>query len=409
VRGSAPESTHCTNIGRLHRTMIHPAFKKWFQLQVGAENEFSDPVEPQRLRCMTTEAERHLQPRGLNELLGDLAAERLGAARRHLVSRSPLERRQWLREKWSTQLGPVDPQGTAAVKLRESGSLPPAGAIVEQITLETEPGILVPLVLLRPAVADKQRPSPIVIAVSQAGGEAFLRERPAELARILAHEVAVCLPDVRGTGQTRSGNDRGQDGADTAYSSTELMLGGTMVGARLRDLRSVMQYLRGREELDARRTALWGQSFAAANPTDTDFDVPRRVDGRPKQSEPLGGLLALFAALYEDSVVAVAIDGGLDGFASVLSSYQVMIPHDVVIPGALTASDLCDIAASLAPIPLRITNAVDGLNRRVPAVDLADRYAAVTAAYTSTPSGLMLGESTTPIADWLASHVAPAK
>jgi len=41
------------------------------------------------------------------------------------------------------------------------------------------------------------------------------------------------------------------------------------------------------------------------------------------------------------------------------------LPHDVVIPGVLTAGDLSALAAGLAPRPLALVGLVDGLNRAV--------------------------------------------
>jgi hypothetical protein len=55
------------------------------------------------------------------------------------------------------------------------------------------------------------------------------------------------------------------------------------------------------------------------------------------------------------------------------------VPHDALVPGALTAGDLCDVAAALAPRPLRLEGLVDGQNREVPADVLAQ--APVLAAY----------------------------
>ena len=91
------------------------------------------------------------------------------------------------------------------------------------------------------------------------------------------------------------------------------------------------------------------------------------MDGRPKQSEPLGGLLALLGGLFEDDVCAVCVRNGLSDFHSILSSQFVQIPYDVVVPGVLTAGDLPDVAAAIAPRPLRLDGLVDGLNRRLSA------------------------------------------
>ena len=101
----------------------------------------------------------------------------------------------------------------------------------------------------------------MVIGLAQEGKAGFLKHRAELIAQLLNGDVAVCLPDVRGTGETRLGLSRGRTSEDTSLSSGELMLGETMVGARLRDLRSVLHYLRTRRDLDARRLAVWGDSF----------------------------------------------------------------------------------------------------------------------------------------------------
>ena len=47
--------------------------------------------------------------------------------------------------------------------------------------------------------------------------------------------AAVCLADVRGTGETRpASTTRRHNGADTTISVAETMLGQTLLGARLR-------------------------------------------------------------------------------------------------------------------------------------------------------------------------------
>jgi hypothetical protein len=103
-----------------------------------------------------------------------------------------------------------------------------------------------------------------------------------------------------------------------AISEAEWMLGQTLVGSRLRDVRSVLRYLRTRADLDAGRVALWGDSFAPANTSGQALVVPLDADPFPHQAEPLGGLLALFTALFEDGVRAVYVRGDLIGFESLL-------------------------------------------------------------------------------------------
>jgi hypothetical protein len=251
-----------------------------------------------------------------------------------------------------------------------------------------------------------------VIGFAQEGKQAFLQKRSETLAALLQGGAAVCLPDLRGTGETRPADEgRGRQSTATAISSTELMLGQTLVGARLRDLRTVLRYLRTRSELDSARVALWGDSFAPVNPPERNVKAPLDAEDLPDQSEPLGGLLALFGALYEAEIRAVYVHGGLTSYESLLHSPFCYAPQDVIVPGALTAGELADVAAALAPRPLRLEGMVDGLNRRVPAVALAEAMAPAQAAYRAAAAQehlLLSEERAAPnrLAQWLLASLA---
>ena len=220
---------------------------------------------------------------------------------------------------------------------------------VERIHLATEPGIVVPVLLLLPAVQGKR--VPVVVAVAQEGKQEFLRQRAGPIADLLAGGIAVCLPDVRGTGETAPGESRGRTSAATSISASELMRGQSVLGGRLRDLRSVLRHLRQRPDVDGRRFALWGESFAPVNPADRELNVPHNAAQRPAQSEPLGGLLALLGALFEADARAVYVRGGLSDYQSALAGPFCYLPHDVVVPEVLTRGDLPELAAALAPVP----------------------------------------------------------
>src|SRR5207245_8311660 len=130
--------------------------------------------------------------------------------------------------------------------------------------------------------------------------------------------------------------------------------GQTLLSSRLRDVRSVLRYLRTRPDLDASRSGVWGDSFASVNAQDRNLAVPLEADPFPHLAEPLGGLLALLTALYEDDIRAVALQGGLVGYRSVLDSPFCYVPHDVLVPSVLRVGDLCDLSAAVAPRPVRL-------------------------------------------------------
>jgi hypothetical protein len=372
-----PDNTHCNNIGQVHRAGMYPSLNRWLKLELSTEKEYQQRHKSEELLCLTPEVEKAMQPKQVHELAAALANERGAATRQRLAALKPEERRTRLGEEWAKLLGGVAP---AEPKATVQGTQKLGDLTSERILLETEPGIVVPVLLLLPSRPAKGR-LPVVLGVAQEGKQAFLKERPEALAELLRSGAAVCLPDVRGTGETKIGDSRGRQSSATSLSSSELMFGGTMLGGRLRDLRSVLKYLRTRNDLDAARCAVWGESFAPVNAADRDLRVPLDAEKLPAQAEPLGGLLALFAALYDPDVRAVSVNGGLDGFASVLQSQFVYIPHDVIVPGALTLGDLGDVTAAIAPRAVRLEGLVDGHDQRVSVERLAKAYEPARTAY----------------------------
>jgi hypothetical protein len=389
VTEKPPDATHCNNIGPEHRRGIDAALQRWFGIPVSADGD--RPRRPaHELACLPPGT----APRPVHELAAALGAERAAAARQGRAGLAPEASRLRLREDWSRLLGPVEP--AAPSRATPHGTQRVGAVTVERVSLEIEPSITVPLLVLVPDNAPGAR-LPVVVAVAQHGKQAFLKDRSPAIAELLRSGVAVCLPDVRGTGETRpAGDSRGRTSAGTALSATELMLGETLLGGRLRDLRAVLRYLRGRPDLDPARVGLWGDSFAPVNPADRNLAVPLDADRLPDQAEPLGGLLALFGALFEDDVRTVYARGGLVGYDTLLQSPFCYGPHDAVVPGALTAGDLGDVAAALAPRPLRLAGLVDGLNRRVPASRIAELYAPLALADDDDPNSA---------ARWLAAQL----
>jgi cephalosporin-C deacetylase-like acetyl esterase len=367
LKGQPPEASHCNNIGPEQRKGIHAALLKAFQIPEW-EKDAAEKRSAADLACFPAGE----KPRLIHDLLRD-----------RVFPAKP--------ERWDALLGGTAPASEAKViktSTRTSGDI-----TVESIALEVDAGVTVPLLLLLPPHAADAR-LPAVVAVAQGGKQSFLKERAPDIAALLKGGVAVCLPDLRGTGETKPDNSRGRGGASTDTASAEQMLGRTLLGLRIRDLRSVLQHLRSRADLDPKRFAVWGDSFASVNAADRRFEMPLEVDGQPALAEPLGGLAALLGGYFEQELRAVYLRGGLSGVRSLLDSAFVAVPYDVIVPGALTAGDLRDVAAQL-PQALRVEGLVDGLNRPVPLETVHDLYGA---ARTGTGDGP---------AAWLLKNLGP--
>jgi cephalosporin-C deacetylase-like acetyl esterase len=405
LSGKPPESTHCNNIGPEQRVGVYAALKRWFEIPIPM-NESQQRHSSADLTCLTPQAAQEFKIESVHKVIADLGTERAEAARSRLMNFAPADRRPQLRQEWTRLLGDVSSSSDLKVTVQSTQQI--EGVAFERISLTHEDGIIVPLALLVPQHNGNNR-LPIVVAFCQEGKQELLRKRSDEIVRLLQGGVAVCLPDVRGTGETKPARDsRGRTSSGTSISSSELMLGQTLLGARLRDLRTVCGYLRSRPEFHAEPFALWGDSFAATNPYDQNLAAPLDADKLPEHSEPLGGLLALFGALFEDEVKATYVRGGLVSYGSLLQSPYCYFPQDCIVPGALTTGDLGDVAAALAPRPLRLSNLVDGLNRSVTREILNKSLEPAQAAYRSVNAEKTLvldPTNTQSVAAWLISQL----
>jgi hypothetical protein len=149
------------------------------------------------------------------------------------------------------------------------------------------------------------------------------------------------------------------------------MLGRPLAGIRVRELRGLLAWLRGRDDVDPARLALWGDSFAPANGPDVRTDAPYETASAPRPAHPMGATTALLTALYEPGLKAVRARGGLESFASALESPYLWLPHDTFVPGALQAGDLPRIAEATGG---RVEGSVDARNRAVGPISQSVRW-----------------------------------
>jgi hypothetical protein len=338
-----------SNVGAYQRKRLHPILKRWLDFPVPRE-EWHNPRPASELAALTPAVAAERSPKPASEVARQLAGERLQTA----------QAGRGLREALRSKLGDVDPRPNAPAAALWSRN--DAGMRVEAFAVESEAGIHVPAILLKPERANR---TPVVLGLGQGGKERFVQERRSEIEALVRAGIAVCLADVRGVGETARDPVLRGPGA-MSWAAIELMLGNTMPGAQLKDARTVLAYLAGRPDLDANRFLLWGDSFAEVNPTRLLVDESPNMPAGPQiqhQAEPLGPMLALLTALYDERVRAVATRRGLASFLSALDDRFCYIPQDVVVPGLLAAGDLPDIVKALAPRPVLLAEQVDGRNR----------------------------------------------
>jgi dienelactone hydrolase len=406
IRVDSADATHCNNIGRIHRRHIHEAFRQWFGIDVTSEKEYSRRRDPAELRCWTDEWRQKLQPEPLHETLAEEAREKIAAVRSEVDEQATQNsRRRQLRAAWEACLADrgafTATPGKETTLRRESVS----GISLRRAVLTADEGIDIPLLLLIPPGTNDDT-HPVVVAVASEGKAAFLNHRSEDIAKLLEAGIAVCLADLRGCGESGDG-DRGQYSEMTAHSSTEMMLGGTMLGKRVHDLRAVVEWLRGHFRIDRRRIALWGDSFTPPLAADAAFKYPRRIDNRPAESDPMGSLVVLLAALADEEIRAIYAYGGIVSYQSVLESPFVQLPHDCIVPGVFQTGDLPELVAALAPRPVKLEGLVDGVNRTVTEDRLKVTYARANDRYNVEDAAekLAIHPDRTSPAEWLVEQL----
>ena len=114
----------------------------------------------------------------IHDLASEVAASMLRAARTVISGLTPSQRRERLRTGLRSKLGDIEVNRQPPATLHWKKQV--TGTNVEGITLEVEPGILVPVLLLRPTAAQAAS-LPVVVAVSEGGKERFLSNSTGEL------------------------------------------------------------------------------------------------------------------------------------------------------------------------------------------------------------------------------------
>lgn len=388
--GPFPGPGECWNIGPAQRRSLYPALERWFGIPLPFEamknsthaNLSAQPDERRpetELMVLSPQVAGELHMRTIHEIAAETGSAEVMKAREMRAAMSSKARQDSLRADLAKRLGDIEPAGNPRATMHWSKSMPQAA--VEGITIAVEPDITVPLLLFRPTAT---RAAPVVVGVAEGGKEMFLADRGEQIEALLKAGVAVCLPDVRGTGETAPDSRRDAENDENEQAVNEQMLGETLVGRRLKDLRTVLVYLRQRRDVDGTRIGLWGESLVPVNSGRMLLDELPLWQAGPQiqqQGEPLGGLLALLGSLYEPDVRTVAVRGGLASYASILDDAFAYVPADAIVPGFLEVGDLVDVEAALAPRPVFLEDLIDGKDRLIPERSLRDQLQPAYEAY----------------------------
>ena len=171
-----------------------------------------------------------LPARTIHEMAAALGREQVNGVRAHLARLQPAAQREWLRGRWAEKLGGIEPNRQPRATVAWTRPVP--NGDVEGITLDIEPGIVVPLLLMKPKGVTR---GPVVVVTAQQGKDGVLYARRGEIAELMRRGTLVCLPDVRGTGETAPDARRGPNSPQISLATSALMLGETLLaeGSRI--------------------------------------------------------------------------------------------------------------------------------------------------------------------------------
>ena len=234
---------------------------------------------------------------------------------------------------------------------RLSGFIPPAavddavflgryrrdGYSVEKYFVRGEGDYVIPYLLMLP---DGPGPHPALMYLHPRGKA--VEARPGgEIERLMEQGFAVVAPDLLGIGETGPGRFRGDAYIDDVSYNIwfgYMLIGRSIVGLRAGDVLRLAASVTAREDIEG-------------------GDVTGVARGS------LGPVLLHAAALDPATPPVfsnVALVGSLLSYASIVENedYPAELVH-ASVPGALSAYDLPDLAASLAPRPLLLAGSVD--------------------------------------------------
>jgi len=227
---------------------------------------------------------------------------------------------------------------------------------VEKLTYESEPGIQVPALLFVPDTGGASRKPALVYL--NGGGKA--EGVSGDVEPIVKSGFVVLSLDARGLGETRASTERNATDFDRYFGDydnamTAILIGKTMPGMRAQDITRGIDLLLARADVDGANIFGFGKDAGA---------VPM-----------------LYAAVLDSRIRRVALEGMLVSYDSVVTHRIQRQVFEHVVPSALKYFDLPDLVAALAPRPVWVVNAVNGLGHSLPAAEFRVGYAAAARAF----------------------------
>jgi hypothetical protein len=228
---------------------------------------------------------------------------------------------------------------------------------VERFDYRSEPEIRVPGYFVKPTGGSGKMP--VVVMLDDRGKNDALDQFEL-IEQLAASGIATCSVDLRTTGATlprlpAEGPAFYGRAVDLAYSTVSLIAGLPIVGQQTWDLLACINYLSGRQDVDAGRIAVFGT-------------------GR-------SGLPTAMAAALDDRIKSVLLNRTLVSLESIVASEHYKLPLSSFAFGLLPALDLPEICSAVAPRSVWLLNATDAEEESLPVDTVRKHYEVAQRAY----------------------------
>jgi dienelactone hydrolase len=352
------EDDHGHGYTAKNRQAIYTFFQKYLRLPGSSEDQKFEPLGRDELTI--TKTGQVVDSLGsetvfsINKSAAKKLIEKLESSRKDLSAH--LQRVRKAAEEIS---GYQLPKGSPHTVFR--GRYQRKGYSVEKQVLLGEDSLPVPFLLMVPDGTGKH---PSLIYLHPAGKTVEARVE-GEIEWFVNQGFVILAPDLSGVGETGS------------VSDLEAFLGvqakRTVVGVRAAEIVRAVRYLKTRSDVDVNHIAALARS---------GLNIP-----------------LLHAAVFDGSIQKIALVDPLVSYKSVAMNRFYNIPAADLVANALTAYDLPDLAACVAPRPLMLVNVRDQLLTRAKAELIGSQLNVVRAAYSeaTAPSHLT-------IEDWESSQ-----
>lgn len=252
-------------------------------------------------------------------------------------------------------------RGTRAIY---SGTYQRAGYVIERHLLATGDRFALPTLVMRPETGPMQR----VVLHLHPDGKGVAAEAGSATEQLVQRGCAIVATDITGVGELAvrdSPCSQWFPGTPFKEFFALLQIGRSIVARQAEDVARVLQFIRATFHVPADEVHVIAHGSL----------VP----------------VVLHAAAIEKCFSGVALVGGLLSYANLVRTRMYLRSHvAALVPSALTAYDLPDLAACIAPKPLLLINPVDGAGSVAGSDQIEEELAVVRQAYATHPTALDL-------------------